>query len=229
MKKFASMLLALVLACVALTGAMAEEAVDPQELLHAVSGTYTELFPVICAPEYDDVWLDRSAEYAGEEYAEMVAEILKSACTGEIMGQEAVDAYTADPDSAVFDCYFTNGVSLFVFDGDVVRGLDEEGNVVFEHTYTYAGMLEGSLACYMYKTEDADAGEFTYICLAPDTPDTTFHIEFRYGDDPEALNEMTEGKYAYWMAAGIPVDADEEMIYNCIDLFAAENSPSDEE
>ena len=81
MKKLASMLLALVLACVALTGAMAEEAVDPQELLHAVSGTYTELFPVICAPEYDDVWLDRSAEYAGEEYAEMVAEILKSACT----------------------------------------------------------------------------------------------------------------------------------------------------
>ena len=77
----------------------------------------------------------------------MVAEILKSACTGEIMGQEAVDAYTADPDSAVFDCYFTNGVSLFVFDGDVVRGLDEEGNVVFEHTYAYAGMLEGSLAC----------------------------------------------------------------------------------
>ena len=71
-------------------------------------------------------------------------------------------------------------------------------------------MLEGSLACYMYKTEDADAGEFTYIRLAPDTPDTTFHIEFRYGDDPEALNEMTEGKYAYWMAAGMLVDADEE-------------------
>ena len=43
MKKLVSMLLALLLACVALTGAMAEEAVDPQELLHAVSGTYTEL------------------------------------------------------------------------------------------------------------------------------------------------------------------------------------------
>lgn len=85
-------------------------------------------------------------------------------------------------------------------------------------------MAEEAISCYAYKTDDADAGEFTYICLAPDTPDTTFHIEFRYGDDLEALGQMYEGKYAFWQAAGMLEDADDEVIENCIELFCTENA-----
>ena len=76
---------------------------------------------------------------------------------------------------------------------------------------------------YLYRTEDADAGEFEYFFLLPGTPDTTFHTEFRYGSDPEALMLYNDGPYAYWLAAGIPADRDEQMVQNVIDLFCTEN------
>lgn len=217
----AVLLMALVLM---ISSAAAEDSVDPEALLAELTGTYDELFTVICAPEYDGIWLDRCAEYAGEENAEALAAMLKAACVGEIYGQEAVDAYTAAPESTVFDCFFINGVDQFVFDGSVISGLDAEGNVVFEHTYQYVETVEGIFTPYIYMTDDPDAGEFTYVCLAPDTPESTFHIEFRYGSDLEALKQAFEGPYAYWLAAGILADADEEMIYNGIDLFCAENA-----
>lgn len=226
--RFISLLLALMLTCcMAFSGAMAEESADPDALLDALTGTYDELFTVICAPEYDSIWLDRCTQYVGEEAAQQTAEMLKSACVGEIYGQEAVDAYAANPESTQFDCFFINGVSQFVFDGHQVSGLDAEGGEVFSHTYAYVETAD-TLACYIYKTEDADAGEFTYLCLAPDTPDTTYHIEFRYGSDLDALKELYEGPYAYWLAAGILADADETMIYNGIDLFCSENTAEDE-
>ena len=73
------------------------------------------------------------------------------------------------------------------------------------------------------ETEDEDAGEFEYLFLLPDTPATTFHIEFRYGSDPEAMMLYNDGPYAYWLAAGIPADRDEQMVEDVIDLFCAEN------
>ena len=41
--------------------------------------------------------------------------------------------------------------------------------------------------------------------------------------DVDALAQYNEGPYAYWLAAGFPVDADEEMIRNVITLFCDEN------
>ena len=35
---------------------------------------------------------------------------------------------------------------------------------------------------------------------------------------------MYEGKYAFWQAAVMLEDADEEMIDNCIELFCTENA-----
>ena len=55
------------------------------------------------------------------------------------------------------------------------------------------------------------------------TPATTYHLEFRYGSNTEDLAKYNEGPYAYWLAAGFPVDADEEMIRNVITLFCEEN------
>lgn len=34
---------------------------------------------------------------------------------------------------------------------------------------------------------------------------TTWHIEFRYGSDLDALKQYDAGEYAYWLASGISV------------------------
>ncbi len=200
-------------------------ALDGAALLEAVKGTYEPLFPVITDPKYDEIWLAPCVEALGEEAAPAVAEMLKAACNGTIYGQAAVDAFGDGSEGAQFDCLFINGVSSITFDGAVISGTDEAGNPVFSHTYAYVGplslggMMDGSL----YETADADAGEFRYFFLMPDTPDTTFHLEFRYGSNMDDLTKYNEGPYAYWLAAGFPVDADEAMIRNVITLFCEEN------
>lgn len=202
----------------------AEELAAYDQLLEDVRGTYDELFTVICDPQYDQIWLDKCEAIVGADMAGQCADMLKGACTGTIYGEDAIAAYK-DPESAQFDCYFINGVKQFVFDGHQISGIDENGKEVFSHEYTYAedfsigGMLDG----YLYETADADAGEFRYFVMLPDTPASTYHIEFRYGSDKEALTEYAEGPYAYWLAAGIPADRDDAMIDNVIGLFAEEN------
>ena len=194
-------------------------------LLENIKGTYEPLFPVITKPEYDQIWLDPCVAAMGEENGPMVAEMLKAACNGTIYGQEAIDAYGDGSNGAQFDCLFINGVSTITFDGNRISGADENGTQVFSHEYTYvsklllAGMMEG----YLYETADEDAGEFKYFYMMPDTPATTYHLEFRYGSNVDDLAKYNEGPYAYWLVAGFPVDADEEMIKNVITLFCEEN------
>ena len=67
------------------------------------------------------------------------------------------------------------------------------------------------------------AGEFSYLFFLPDTMETTYHLEFRYGSDPEALMGYMKGPYAYWLAAGIAADADEAAVEKVIRLFCLEN------
>ena len=202
-----------------------DEAAQAAALLDAVKGTYEALFPVITDAKYDEIWLAPCVEALGEDMGPMAAEMLKAACNGTIYGQEAIDAYGDGANGAQFDCLFINGVSTITFDGAVISGADEQGETVFSHEYAYAGklslggMMEGSL----YETADADAGEFRYFFMMPDTPDTTYHLEFRYGSNTDDLVKYSEGPYAYWLAAGFPVDADEEMITNVITLFCEEN------
>ncbi len=62
---------------------------------------------------------------------------------------------------------------------------------------------------YEFESDDADSGEFTYFFLAPDTSAETYHIEFRYGSDAEALSQYDAGEYAYWVASGISTDCDQ--------------------
>lgn len=194
-------------------------------LLEEVKGTYEELFTVICAPEYDQLWLDDCQAMVGEEMAADVAEMLKSACTGTIYGEEAVAAYGDGSEGAQFDCYFVEGVANLVFDGDVISGTDENGDEVFSHTYAPAGefSLGGMMDGYLYESQDPDSGEFTYFLLMPDTPASTQHIEFRYGSDLEDLAKYNEGRYAYWLAAGILKDCEPQMIEDVIALFCSEN------
>lgn len=225
-KKWLAMLVGIVLmvAMMATVGAA-----EPAGILDELGGTYIELFPVICAPEYDSIWLEVCKEVIGEEQAETTAQMLKNACQGELYGEEAVSAFADNPESVQFNCSFINSVAQFTIEGNKISGIDERGATVFSYTYTYKGQ-DASMGADMavYQADDADAGEFTYFLFAPDVPDETFHIEFRYGDDLAALNERMTGKYGYWLAAGIPVENTAYYAEQSIRLFCEENLMQEE-
>lgn len=225
MKKLISLMLVLVMMLGAMALAEGDDAAAVAQLLEDVKGTYEALFPVITAPEYEEIWLAPCVEAMGEEAGPAAAEMLKAACNGTIYGQEAIDAYGDGSNGAQFDCLFIGGVSQITFDGATISGVDESGAQVFSHEYAYVSPLSlgGMMDGYLYETADEDAGEFRYFYMMPDTPASTYHLEFRYGSDVDALTQYAEGPYAYWLAAGFPVDADEEMIKNVITLFCEEN------
>ena len=205
-------------------GTEADDAAVAAQLLEDVKGTYEPLFPVITDPAYDQIWLDHCAAVVGDEMAPEVAQALKDACNGTIYGQDAIDAYGDGSNGAQFDCLFVGGVDQITFDGATISGT-LAGEAVFSHKYAYSSplTLSGMMNGYLYETADADAGEFKYFFMMPDTPATTYHLEFRYGSDVDALTEYATGPYAYWLAAGFPVDADQAMTENVIGLFCDEN------
>ena len=204
----------------------ASSAVNEEEaaaqLLNDLTGSYQELWPVILADDYKQTWLDDCTALVGEDNAEGAVEKLSSMVTGDVYGEDAVKAY-ANGGGAYF-CGFTNDLATLTVDGEnsTISGIDQDGNVLFSHTYHYIGM-ESERGMYEFESDDADSGEFTYFFFAPDTSAETYHIEFRYGSDAEALSQYDAGDYAYWMASGISTDCDRTMIDNCIELFCTEN------
>lgn len=242
-KKMLSLLLALVLSLSLLTGcgSSAQQSDDSsdannttdaeqpkdenqaaaEQLLVDLTGSYQELWPVILADEYTQTWIDDCAALVGEENAQAAYDKLSSMVTGMVYGEEAVAAYA---NGGAYNCSFTEGLSTLEFDGasSTIKGYDAAGNELFSHTYHYVGMEE-IRGLYEFATDDADAGEFTYFCIAPDTSATTYHIELRYGSDLDELGKYDDGPYAYWLGSGIATDCDQTMIENCIQLFCEEN------
>jgi len=192
------------------------------QLLNDLTGSYQELWPVILADEYKQTWLDDCTALVGEENAEAAFEKLSSMVTSDVYGEDAVEAY-ANGGGAYF-CGFTNSLATLTFDGETstISGTIRTAMCWFSHTYHYIGM-EPVHGLYEFESDDADSGEFTYFFLAPDTSAETYHIEFRYGSDAEALSQYDAGEYAYWVASGISTDCDQTMIDNCIELFCTEN------
>ena len=204
MKKFTSVFLAMVLTATVPAGFQtvyaedtsaedtqetktdADNEADADQLLKDLTGSYQELWPVILADDYTQTWIDDCKEIVGEDNAEAAYEKLKSMVTGEVYGEEAVEAYK-DGSGAYF-CGFTQDMATVEFDGDTktIKGYDKDEKELFSHTYHYVGMEE-TRGLYEFESDDADSGEFTYFYLAPDTNDTTYHIEFRYGSDADAL------------------------------------------
>ena len=199
-----------------------ENAVAAKQLLVDLTGSYQELWPVILDEQYTQIWLDDCAALVGEENAQAAYDKLSSMVTGTVYGEEAVAAYANG--GGAYDCSFTEGLSTLEFDGanSTIKGYDAAGSELFSHTYHYVGMEE-IRGLYVYESDDADSGEFTYFCMAPDTNTTTYHIEFRYGSDLDALGKYDAGNYAYWLASGISTEYDQAMIENCIELFCTEN------
>lgn len=194
-----------------------------EKLMSDVNGTYVPLFGVILQDKYRSVWDDTCLSVLGnEEAAAAASEMLRSVCAGTVYGEEAAAAYADAPESAQFYCGFTEGVAEITFADGVISGVDESGEVVFSHEYSFCG-YDGDIGFYEYKTDDENSGEFTYFLLRTDTPASTCHIEFRYGEDVSALLNYTEGKYAYWMGSGIIKDCGDEVAENSIKLFCTEN------
>ena len=177
------------------------------DYLTTISGTYEELFPQLAKAEYRDLWIDATTPLVGAENAETATDTLLAMCMAEPYGPEASEKYAADPESMAFNCYFRGGVDRFVMDGHTISGLDAQGNEVF----------------LFYQSDDADSGDFTYFAFSPDTMETTYHLEFRYAEDLSDLQSWFEGNYAYWNAAAIAVDYDQETMKNVIELFVTEN------
>ena len=199
-----------------------ENQADAEQLMKDLTGSYQELWPVILDDQYKQLWLDNCKELVGEDNAEAAYEKLASMVSGTVYGEDAVKKY-ADG-NGVYDCEFTEGVATLEFDGDTstIKGYDEDKKELFSHTYHYVGMEE-TRGLYEYESDDKDSGEFTYFCIAPDTNDTTYHIELRYGSDLDALGQYDKGDYAYWLGSGISTEYDQEMVENCIKLFCTEN------
>ena len=212
MKKFTSVFLAMVLTATVPAGFQtvyaedtsaedtqetktdADNEADADQLLKDLTGSYQELWPVILADDYTQTWIDDCKEIVGEDDAEAAYEKLKSMVTGEVYGEEAVEAYK-DGGGAYF-CGFTQDMATVEFDGDTktIKGYDKDEKELFSHTYHYVG-IEETRGLYEFESDDADSGEFTYFYLAPDTNDTTYHIEFRYGSDADALAKYDAGDY----------------------------------
>ena len=168
LKNLAVMALALCLFC-ALSIGNAEQSFDADAFMTSINGVYGELFSVITRPEYDSVWLERCTEYVGEEDAQAAMDYLTTVCCGDVYGEEAVKAYGGAPESAQFYCGFLGGVARLTFDNGTISGVDADGSEVFSHKYAYVGDSE-QMGFHLYKTDDADAGAFTYFALRDDTP-----------------------------------------------------------
>ncbi len=148
---------------------------------------------------------------------------------GRLYGQEAIEAYAADPENAVFNCFFLGGVAEFTIEGNTISGVDGQGRELFRHSYHYLGDsavtyfgMELPAAMHVYESDD-DADGFRYFAFSDDTPAETYHLEFRYGGSLEGLTDYTEGEYAYWLASSIAADYDDACMRDCVSLFVGEN------
>ena len=237
MKKFVSVLMAVLLCMASAVGYAAEEA-EFGGVFPAIAGengtTYVSLFDVIISDLWTPVWQDYIAAVIGEDAAPDMTVRLQSSITSDLYGEAAATAF-ADGGYA-FDCDFINNAQSITFSGNTATILKTDGTSE-THTYQYLGqynvgetetmMYQGteiSMAFPVdaYKSTD-EAGEFNYFFLREDTMAETYHIEFRYGRDLEELQGYLVGPYAFWLAAGIDESADEDTIRSVIALFCLEN------
>lgn len=211
------------------------------EQLNALFDTYQQLFQgATFESKCDAYWHDSAAAVVGEDMAAQAVDIMKASIGGTVYGQEAVDKYEKDPDATAFDCQFTQNVAKLTFNGTEITGTDASGKQVFRHAYKCIGKYAigeeiglKDFGGFVMQSLDSNEDEFKYFLILPDTPDSTYHIEFRYGSDLDALQKYSSGKYAYWLAAGIPTSALQETskdkgkndaaLRNVISLFCTEN------
>ncbi|WP_369282132.1 S-layer homology domain-containing protein [Oscillibacter sp. GMB15532] len=198
---------------------------DTAGFIQGISDTYQQLFEgATLESQYDHYWYDYCAAIVGADKADEMVAMMK-ASIGAAEGQQGGDS---------FFCGFMGDVASLTFNGLQISGFDAQGVQLFSHPYRYVGTgalyMEGQVVMpgfTILQSLDANSGEYTYFLMAPDTPASTYHIEFRYGSDLDALQQFATGSYANWLAAGIPTsamaDSSEELLEQVISLFCLEN------
>jgi|GEM_PF-2190354 len=201
--------------------------------------TYKGLFnPTILKSDYDSIWLKYITPLIGSEKAEETAKKLKSSISAPTYGK---NLSKEQKESGLFNCELHPENTLLTFAVDDGKYTLSDGTNTYSYEYlgiSYMGknddwhalfpklFPEGQSFSYesaVYKAKEGNAGEYKYLLLLPDTPEETYHIEFRYGSNINDLQKALTGEYAFWLAAGIPQDADSTMIENVIKLFVEEN------
>ena len=148
------------------------------KLFTAVKGDYVQLFKdVLFDVRYDKYWNDDAAAVVGAGAAKEAVKTLKASVGSSTYGDKA------DPNA--FYCGFINDVKEVSFqDGGKVEFTTTDSKKV-SHTYKFLkkDALSGVMEGYVFQSTDKNEDEFKYVFLCPDTPATTYHIEFRYDVD----------------------------------------------
>ena len=105
-------------------------------------------------------------------------------------------------------------------DGNKITMSNMSGEVIFVHEYNWVETVENVLETpvHIFKTEDADAGSYTYLCLtAPQIKETeaggylTFNL-FNTKDDYRATFDIHKGKGVELPCTMIPGDTGTEVL-----------------
>ncbi len=209
---------------------------EGEEFLSQLIGDYQPLFEgATLNSEYDHYWHDYAAAVVGESSADDTVAHLKGSINAE--------GYGENNDASNFYCGFVNDVATISFgseDGKTVTFTREDGSSV-THTYEFVkeaaakGNYEGYemvMDGYLYQALEEPADEFQYLLMFPDTPDTTYHLEFRYAASEEDVLNLLDGPYAYWVGSAIQTSAlteeDEDTLQKVISLFVVENLAGNE-
>ena len=174
--------------------AQAEETITGDTFLSQIIGTYLPLFEgATLNHEYDHYWHDYAAAVVGASTADDVVAYVKSSINAPGYGEQAT--------APNFYCGFIDDVTAITFggeDGKTVTYTMANGSSA---TYTYAfvrdgaargtyGEYEMAMDGYLYQAQEEHAGVFQYLLMFPDTPATTYHLEFRYGDTEENVENL---------------------------------------
>lgn len=207
-----------------LMGAKAQDAENKtltgEEYFKGLKGSYVELFSqqTCLNPKFETLWKSEVAKYVETSQVDSVLAAIRGVCQGTRTGADAV-AYYKQNGSMKFCCSFLQGVMRIEVKGRRISGYGSGKKQLFSHKYHFLEMdANGN---YIFESDDDNKDEFRYFWFMPDSPKSTFHIEFRYGSDKTQLSQMMDGKYAYWMAAGVREGHEEEW-RNGIILFVDE-------
>ncbi len=199
-----------------------------------MQGEYQPLFE--CATfnsEYDHYWHDYTAAVVGASSADDTVAYMKSSVGAEGYGDKN--------EAPNFFCGFTNDVATITFggeDGRTITFTKTDGTTV-THTYAFVkdadatgkyGDYDMKMSGYLYQAQEETEDEFQYLLMFPDTPETTFHLEFRYGGTEADVLNLLAGPYAYWVGSAIQTSAlteeNEDTLQKVISLFVVENLAS---
>lgn len=126
-------------------------------------------------------------------------------------------------------CGLEDDIVRFEFAEEEITAMDSAGKTVFSHKYNYIRTLDNAIegaAVYIYKTDDSDAGQYTYLCLTlpdveADEGGVMTYFRLRYAE--ESYEDLFSEDYNG--ITGVMVDAstpEEDLDYTIRLLYGAE-------